>query len=151
MDLYLSKHMILRDFWMFLAGRASVNAETAKAVQSLTPYRDNMPSDVRMLLEGIEQSNSKHIAAWLESHGLRLKNGETVTQAIADYILLEHQQTLLKKQATLLEFAGSMPPGQALTRLREMVAKLEEAGVTPQPLEEGKDQNCAKQGTEAQD
>ena len=120
----------LRDLWVFLAGYSYSGEKARNQVASLTPNRDYMPQDVRMLLDGIEKQDAVKVAQWLASRGVDLKRGLKLPEAIAAVIVEDYQRHLLRSCSGQLEFARNMSPPDALAKLKAAVAALESAGVT---------------------
>lgn len=127
----------LRDLWLFMCGLAFSSPELCKLVSDLTPHRDFMPLDVRMLLEGIEAKDSQKVGQWLVSRGAAIKKGVKVPQAIAETLAANHRNRLFEQCTGSMEFIRHLAPGEALAKLKEIAATLEAAGVeVEQPKKE---------------
>ena len=135
----------LRDLWIFLSGLVFSSPEMCQMVTGLTPYRDFMPLDVRMLLEGIEKKDSQKVGHWLIAHGAAIKKGVKVPQAISETLAANHRARLFEQCTGSMDFIRHLAPGEALTKLREIAATLEAAGVeAEQPKEKDNGQAKAK-------
>jgi hypothetical protein len=127
----------LRDLWIFLCGHAYSSQAACKEVTELTAqYREFMPQDVRMLLEGIEKRNAQRVSQWAASKGAVITKGVKLPQAAAEAIASNHRRKLFESCSGSLDFLRHLDPGNALAKLKEITAMLETAGITPEPAKE---------------
>ena len=126
----------LRDMWILLCGHAYSSAAACKEVTDLTAqYREYMPQDVRMLLEGIEMRNAARVAQWCASKGAVITSGTKLPQAVAEAIAENHRRRLFESCSGALDFLKHSDPSQALTKLKEIAAMMEAAGIKPETKE----------------
>lgn len=121
----------LRDLWIFLCGHAYSSAATCKEVTDLTPNREFMPLDVRMLLEGIETRDATKVAQWFISRGATLSKDIKAPRAAADTIASHFRNKLFEQATGSLDFIRHLSPDEALAKLKELTASLEGAGIKP--------------------
>ena len=123
----------LRDLWIFLCGYAYSSAAACKEVTELTiKYREHMPQDVRMLLEGIETRNAQKVSSWAFSHSVTIQKGTKLPEAASKVIAEHHRRKVFESCSGMLDFLRHSDPEHALAKLKEMAAMLESAGVQPE-------------------
>jgi len=129
----------LRDLWIFLCGISYSSPAACKEIKELTAsIREHMPQDVRMLLEGIETRNAQKVSSWAFAHGVVIQKGTKLPDAAAHVLAENHRRKVFESCSGMLDFLRHSDPEHALTKLKEMTAMLESAGVQPQEIKNAK-------------
>lgn len=123
-----------------LIGMACSSDARRNEIKTLTPFRDNLPRDLVMLLEAVEAKDGEKVFRWFENKDVHLARGEGVKlpMALAGHLLRFHWWTEANKVLGRMSEIKELPIGELMYRMKEAVKMLEDAKVQPtepKPLE----------------
>lgn len=123
-----------------LIGMACSSDARRNEIKTMTPFRDNLPRDLVMLLEAVEAKDGEKVFRWFENKDIRLTRGEGVKlpMALAGHLLRFHWWTEANKIIGRMNEITELPVGELMYRMKEAVKMLEDAQiqpVEPEPLQ----------------
>ena len=117
-----------------LIGMSYADPKLRKEITTITPYRDRLPRDLVMLLEAVENRDKDAVETWLRDvRKLPLADdGKALLPVrLAGYLMRYHWKQVTHETIGGMARVVEMPVGEMLAGMKELVAKLEEAGIQP--------------------
>lgn len=116
-----------------LIGMACSSDARRNEIKTLTPFRDNLPRDLVMLLEAVEAKDGEKVFRWFENKDIHLTRGEGVKlpMALAGHLMRFHWLEEAHKAIGALAKIVTLPVGEMLYRMKKAVKMLEDAKIQP--------------------
>ena len=115
-----------------LIGMSYANPSLGKRIQTITPHRDRLPRDLVMLMEAVEKQDGQAVSVWFSDvKHIALPNGDNakLPMQLAGFLLRHHWRQVTSETIGTMARVVEMPVGELLAGMKDLVAKLEAAGI----------------------
>ena len=117
-----------------LIGMSYADPRLSEYIKTITPYRDQLPRDLVMLLEAVERQDGQAVETWFKDvkHIDLANDSESkLPKRLAGFLLRHHWRITTQRVIGSMSKVVETPVGELLSGMKLLVAELEAAGIQP--------------------
>ena len=114
-----------------LVGMSYASPELRASIQAMLPHREHLPEDLTALLEAVEKQDAAAVDSWFRKKAIDLPDGGKLPSRLAEVVMRHHWKTVADESLRGLSSLAGKPVGELLAGMKELVTKLEVAGIRP--------------------